>query len=106
MAIKTRRKQLELLVWRSSVGDGNSMIVDYYDHEPYVVQALACWDASAQPEGWTTSPRFRGSEDAKISMRCDHDPYVVQALACWVASPQPEGWTTYPRFRGSNKWLL
>jgi hypothetical protein len=33
----------------------------HWDHEPYVVQALACLDISRQPKGWTTYSRFMGS---------------------------------------------
>jgi prepilin-type N-terminal cleavage/methylation domain-containing protein len=31
------------------------------NHEPFVVQALACWCALQQPEGWTTNHGFRES---------------------------------------------
>jgi hypothetical protein len=46
-------------------------------HEPYVVQALACWDTSTQPKGWTTYPRFMGSLHAPESGTLwDHESWM------------------------------
>jgi hypothetical protein len=36
----------------------------HWDHEPYVVQALACLGISPQPKGWTTNPRVMESQEA------------------------------------------
>jgi hypothetical protein len=56
------------------------------DQELFVVQALACWDASLQPKGCTT-----------------YEPFVVQALACLATSQQPKDCTTYLRFMGKRQ---
>jgi hypothetical protein len=45
-------------------------------HELFVVQALACLDASQQAKGWTTYPRFMESLHAqKTGAHWSHEPF-------------------------------